>query len=134
MSFEEQFLKINVDLFILPLVGIRVRKVHSIFCPGSEAIKARWSHFWSQSHFSSRKWDWDQKRDRLTFMAPEPGFLLPNENISLIWIRHNCRWRASKSNPVIGSYVPRVFIVSYMLWHGPFLAVPHKEPSQLSHL
>jgi hypothetical protein len=47
-------------------------------------------------------------------------FYVPLKNISHIWRRHHCRWRATKFMPMLGAQVEqgRIFIVPHLLWHG----------------
>jgi hypothetical protein len=48
-------------------------------------------------------------------------FYAPLKNISLIWRRHHCRWRAAKIRPMLGAqglWAGGIFIVPHLLWHG----------------
>jgi hypothetical protein len=50
-------------------------------------------------------------------------FYVPPKNISLIWRRHHCRWRAAKFRPTCISALRAfeqggIFIVPHLLWHG----------------
>jgi hypothetical protein len=48
---------------------------------------------WSPSHVT-----WNYMLDH-----KKVGFYVPLKNISLIWRRHNCRWRAAKFRPMLGA-------------------------------
>ena len=55
-------------------------------------------------------------------------FIVPLENISLIWRRHYCRWRAS--NHDLCSALMAIeqwgfFNVQHLLWHGPTVYIVH---------
>jgi hypothetical protein len=46
-------------------------------------------------------------------------FYVSLENLSFIWRRHHCRWRAPKFRPMLSAFWQGgIFIVPHLLWHG----------------
>ena len=63
------------------------------------------------------------------------GFYVPLENFSLIWRRHNYRWRAANfdlCSALMAIEQWEFFSMPHLLWHGhPFIMVISEDPWHL---
>ena len=73
--------------------------------------------FWQFIHFLTKLFT----RTLIDWLIDYLRFYVPLKNISLIWRRHHCRWRAANlglCSALRAFEQGGIFIVPHLLWHG----------------
>jgi hypothetical protein len=70
---------------------------HLIMC--REVSTKHFERVWNKSDHILKRWIFWKMKLIIHYLR----FYLPLKNISLIWRRHHCRWRATKFRPMLGT-------------------------------